>query len=127
MTHFFQQVREFQTTFGLPKPTEAAIESRQRIRRFKEILYEEMQEADAILDIADLADWLGDIIVYCTSEAYRHGIPIEKVLSIIMDSNMSKLGPDGRAIIINGKVQKGPGYWKPEPKIRELFITGETK
>ena len=127
MTRFFQQVREFQTAFGLPQHTEAAIESRQRIRRFKEILYEEMQEADAILDVADLADWLGDIIVYCTSEAYRHGIPIEKVLSIIMDSNMSKLGPDGRAIIINGKVQKGPGYWKPEPKIRELFITGETK
>lgn len=121
MTHFFQRVREFNKVFGLPAPAQPVPPCRDRVRRFKEILYEELQEADAIVDEVDLADWLGDIIVYCTNEAYRHGIPIELVLSIIMDSNMSKLGADGKAIIENGKVQKGPGYWKPEPKIRDLF------
>lgn len=122
MIHFFQSVREFNKTFGIPAQEEPRIESHTRVRRFKEILYEELQEADAIIDIADLADWLGDIIVYCTSEAYRHGIPLEQVLSIIMESNASKLGADGRPIIENGKVQKGPGYWKPEPRIRKLLL-----
>lgn len=122
MTHFFQRVREFNATFGIPAQEEPRIESHTRIRRFKEILYEEVQEADAIVDVAELADWLGDVIVYCTSEAYRHGIPIEQVLSIIMESNESKLGADGKPIIENGKVQKGPGYWKPEPKIRHLLL-----
>jgi len=55
------------------------------------------------------------------NEALRHRIPIEEVLSIIMESNMSKLGKGSVAIIENGKVQKGPHYWKPEPKIRELL------
>lgn len=122
MTHFFQTVREFNNAFGIPAQEVPRIESHSRIRRFKEILYDELQEADAIVDVADLADWLGDIIVYCTGEACRHGIPIEQVLSIIMESNMSKLGADGKSIIENGKVQKGPGYWKPEPKIRHLLL-----
>jgi len=121
MSPFTQQVLAFNQAFSLPTPARPTIESRARIRRFKEILYDELQEADAIVDSTDLADWLGDIIVYCTSEALRHGIPIEEVLSIIMDSNMSKLGKGGVAIIENGKVQKGPHYWKPEPKIRELL------
>jgi hypothetical protein len=38
-----------------------------------------------------------------------------------MQSNFSKLGADGKAIISEGKVQKGPGYWKPEPQIKELL------
>jgi hypothetical protein len=44
------------------------------------------------------------------------------VLQIIMDSNASKLGADGKPIYdANGKFLKGPNYWKPEPKIRELL------
>ena len=47
---------------------------------------------------------------------------LEAVLQIIMDSNASKLGADGKPIYdANGKFLKGPNYWKPEPKIRELL------
>ena len=56
MTHFFQRVREFNATFGIPAQEEPRIESHTRIRRFKEILYEEVQEADSIVDVAELAD-----------------------------------------------------------------------
>jgi predicted HAD superfamily Cof-like phosphohydrolase len=69
-----------------------------------------------------IADVLGDIIVYCRSEALKYGLPLEDVLNVIMDSNESKLGADGKPIYDeNGKFLKGPGYWKPEPKIRELL------
>jgi len=44
------------------------------------------------------------------------------VLDVIMDSNESKLGADGKPIYdANGKFLKGPGYWKPEPKIKALL------
>ena len=71
--------------------------------------------------LTPVADLLGDIVVYCTSEAQRHGIPLPAVLDVIMDSNASKLQADGTPLFIAGKLQKGPGYWKPEAKIEELL------
>jgi NTP pyrophosphatase (non-canonical NTP hydrolase) len=104
-----------------------------RLGKFKTTLRDEVEEIDEIIDAARkgasktdlavaIADVLGDIIVYCRSEALKYGIPLEDVLDIIMDSNESKLGADGKPIYDeNGKFLKGPNYWKPEPKIRELL------
>ena len=80
-----------------------------------------LTEIDFLVDLADL---LGDIQVYCASEMARFGIPNKEVLDIIMDSNFSKLDDQGNPIYDeNGKVCKGPNYWKPEPKIRELLVS----
>lgn len=103
-----------------------------RMQQFQATLGNEFAELQDIRDtghttsleaLTDLSDLLGDIIVYCLSEAARFGIPLVQVLSIIMESNMSKLGEDGKALKDeNDKFLKGPNYWKPEPKIRELLI-----
>ena len=81
------------------------------------------EETYTLLDfLVDMADWLGDIQVFCASEMARYGLPIKDVLSIIKASNFSKLDVDGKPIYdANGKVQKGPGYWKPEPQIKALL------
>jgi len=104
-----------------------------RLARFKATLLDEVHEIDDIVALAKdgaaaadiavaIADLLGDIIVYCRSEALKYGLPLEEVLDIIMDSNASKLGADGNPIYdANGKFLKGPNYWKPEPKIRALL------
>lgn len=104
-----------------------------RLINLKNILSKELDELDDILQMvgagADhldimtaVADLLGDIQVYCASEMAKWGLPQDEVLRIIMQSNMSKLGADGLPIYDEqGKVQKGPGYWKPEPKIRALL------
>ncbi len=104
-----------------------------RLSKFKITLRDEVDEIDEIIEAAQngasktdlavaIADVLGDIIVYCRSEALKYGIPLEDVLNVIMDSNESKLGADGKPIYDeNGKFLKGPNYWKPEPKIRELL------
>ena len=104
-----------------------------RLRKFKATLLDEVNEIDDIVTAVEgrvdsldvlvaVADLLGDVIVYCRSEALKYGIPLEEVLAIIMDSNESKLGADGKPIYDgNGKFLKGPNYWKPEPKIRELL------
>jgi NTP pyrophosphatase (non-canonical NTP hydrolase) len=106
-----------------------------RLRKFKATLLDEVNEIDEIISAVQagadsldtavaIADLLGDVIVYCRSEALKYGIPLEDVLDIIMDSNESKLGADGKPIYdANGKFLKGPNYWKPEPKIRELLAT----
>ena len=104
-----------------------------RLRRFKATLLDEVQEIDEIVQMAEsgvdrldiavaIADLLGDVIVYCRSEALKYGLPLEQVLDVIMDSNESKLGSDGNPIYdSNGKFLKGPSYWRPEPKIRQLL------
>ena len=117
-----------------PKPTSLVGElASERLIKFKDILSEECTEIDEVIEsyraappveesLTMLADLLGDIIVFCASEAAKFGIPIFEVLDIIMQSNFSKLGEDGKPIYDErGKVQKGPGYWKPEPKIRALL------
>lgn len=104
-----------------------------RLRKFKTTLLDEVNEIDDIVTACEnkaesidvlvaVADLLGDIIVYCRSEALKFGIPLEDVLNVIMDSNESKLGADGKPIYdSNGKFLKGPNYWKPEPRIKELL------
>jgi predicted HAD superfamily Cof-like phosphohydrolase len=104
-----------------------------RLRKFKATLLDEVNEIDEIVTACEnkvdsidvlvaVADLLGDIIVYCRSEALKFGLPLEEVLAIIMDSNESKLGADGKPIYdANGKFLKGPNYWKPEPQIKALL------
>ena len=104
-----------------------------RLKKFKATLLDEVQEIDEIVQMAEsgvdrleiavaIADLLGDVIVYCRSEALKYGLPLEQVLEVIMDSNESKLGADGNPIYdANGKFLKGPNYWKPEPRIRTLL------
>ena len=104
-----------------------------RLTKFKATLLDEVHEIDEIVELSKngapaievavaVADLLGDIMVYCRSEALKYGLPLEEVLDIIMDSNESKLGANGQPIYdANGKFLKGPNYWKPEPRIRQLL------
>lgn len=110
-----------------------------RLKKFKATLMDEVHEIDEIVQKIEnsesdievkvaIADLLGDVIVYCRSEALKYGIPLEEVLDIIMDSNESKLGGDGKPIYDeNGKFLKGPNYWKPEPKIKALLSALDTE
>ena len=132
---FARRIAAMNAMYRLPaheKPT-LPQDPADRLRKFKATLLDEVNEIDEIVEAAKngasalettvaIADLLGDIIVYCRSEALKYGIPLEDVLDIIMDSNESKLGADGKPIYdANGKFLKGPNYWKPEPRIRDLL------
>lgn len=72
--------------------------------------------------LTDMADWLTDLQVYQASEMAKYGIPVKESQNIVMSSNFSKLGADGKPIYDgNGKVQKGPMYWKPEPQLEAML------
>ena len=132
---FAERIAAMNAMYKLPandKPTLPA-DTAGRLAKFKATLMDEVHEIDEIVALAQnaaapadvavaIADVLGDIIVYCRSEALKYGLPLEAVLDIIMDSNESKLGADGKPIYdANGKFLKGPNYWKPEPKIKALL------
>lgn len=137
MSDFSRDIEKFNGIYKLPVsavPTlDVGVAAADRMMAFKDILMEEVQEIDEIIAaqkegrdelevLTMLADLLGDIQVYCASEMAKFGLPLDQVLAIIMQSNFSKLGADGLPIYDErGKVMKGPGYWKPEPKIREIL------
>jgi len=129
LTTYWSDVDRFNEIYKLPRPVKPTNPANDRLDFFKQILLEEVEEVEAIKAktdplerLTDLGDWLADIIVYCSTEARRHGLPIEKILDVIMQSNFSKLGADGKTIYDErGKVLKGPNYWKPEPSIQKLI------
>lgn len=137
-TQFTEDIERFNTMYGLPMPAAPLIKHisiPERMAQFKKILMKEVDEVDDIIKAAEagasdaelatmLADWLGDLTVYAASEARKFGLPMEAILKIIMQSNFSKLAADGSVIMLEGKVQKGPNYWKPEPKLMELLVNG---
>lgn len=137
MSEFANDIAKFNGIYKLPVNTaptlNVGVPAAERMAAFKDILMEEVHEIDEIIAAQNegkdplevltmLADLLGDIQVYCASEMAKFGLPLDQVLGIIMQSNFSKLGADGLPIYDErGKVMKGPGYWKPEPKIRALL------
>lgn len=144
---FEEQVAHFNGVYALEQYHLATRKDMaKRLGVFKKMLAEELDEIDEIIEklvppadelpeiepipgyqnplqaLTDIADLLGDLQVYCASEMIRFNIPVLPTQTIIMDSNMSKLGDDGKPIKRDdGKVMKGPGYWKPEPAIAEML------
>jgi NTP pyrophosphatase (non-canonical NTP hydrolase) len=132
---FAQRIAAMNAMYRLPAHDQPTLpdDVAERLAKFKATLLDEVHEIDEIVSAAKsgaapadvavaIADLLGDIVVYCRSEALKYGLPLEDVLDVIMDSNESKLGADGNPIYdANGKFLKGPNYWKPEPRIRALL------
>lgn len=156
---FEKSIFKFNDMYGVSNPAVPQLDAVgnpvTRLEQFMRILHDELTESSDIFSVliekksADaeklrgllggvtdeelalvmLMDWLGDIQVYCASEMRRYGLPVDKTLEIIMDSNFSKLDENGNPIIVDGKIEKGCRYWKPEPKLLELLreIRKETK
>ena len=74
----------------------------------------ELEEAIEKKDIKEVADALTDILYVTYGAGHAFGINLDKCFEEVQNSNMSKLGPDGKPIYNeSGKVMKGPDYFKP--------------
>ena len=131
---YWDDIKKFNTMYQLERCDKPRHVSSDELRNFHSMLIEEMTEMQPILRkinngddslsvAVELADWLGDLVVYCSTFADQVGIDLGAVLSIIMQSNFSKLDHQGEPIYDRrGEVLKGPNFWGPEQKIRELLI-----
>jgi len=78
---------------------------------------DEYLEACHKKSLVDVADALGDQLYILCGTILKHGMQhiILDVFNEIQESNMSKLGPDGKPILReDGKILKGPGYFRPD-------------
>ena len=57
---------------------------------------------------------LADLVYVCYQYAVNMGWDLDRALELIHESNLSKLGEDGKPILReDGKILKGPNYKKP--------------
>ena len=70
-------------------------------------------------DTVEVADALGDMLYILLGTMLEHGMHnhIGRVFTEIHNSNMSKMGEDGKPIRReDGKILKGPNYFRPNIK-----------
>ncbi|GAA0873306.1 nucleoside triphosphate pyrophosphohydrolase family protein [Gangjinia marincola] len=121
MKKYTNAVSQFHETFGLDQkemPT-ADLGKEKNLLRYKLMREEneEYLEAANNNDLIEVADALGDMLYILCGTIIEHGMHdvIDSVFDEIQDSNMSKLGQDGKPIYReDGKVLKGPNYFKPD-------------
>ncbi len=116
-------VQEFHTAFKIGYKNEpiADLGESKNLLRYKLMREEneEYLEAAQDNDLVEVADALGDMLYILCGTIIEHGMQhkIEEVFNEIQRSNMSKLGKDGSPIYReDGKVLKGPNYFKPNIK-----------
>ena len=113
----FENVKKFMQTFGQEVRTKASFPNDKitnlRINLIREELLE-LEEAIEKKDLKEVADALTDILYVTYGAGHAFGINLDKCFQEVQNSNMSKLGPDGKPIYNEqGKVMKGPDYFKP--------------
>ena len=113
----FENVKKFMQTFGQEVRTKASFPNDKtanlRVNLIREELLE-LEEAIKKKDIKEVADALTDILYVTYGAGHSFGINLDKCFQEVQNSNMSKLGEDGKPITNEyGKVMKGPNYFKP--------------
>jgi len=116
----FSKVGIFMKTFGQDVKNKASFSTdkinKLRIDLIKEEL-EELNEAMRNKDLLEVADALTDILYVTYGAGHAFGIDLDKCFNEVQNSNMSKLDSNGRPIYnSDGKVMKGPNYFKPDLK-----------
>mgnify|MGYP003685420727 CR=1 FL=1 len=76
---------------------------------------DELKEAIDNKNITEVADALTDILYVTYGAGHAFGINLDKCFHEVQNSNMSKLGSDGKPIYNDkGKVIQGTNYFTPD-------------
>jgi|TARA_Y100000389_G_scaffold196693_1_gene230061 predicted HAD superfamily Cof-like phosphohydrolase len=114
----FEQVKNFMETFGQEIKEKAVFPNEKTTSLRYELIEEELNELKEAIDnkdIKEVADALTDILYVTYGAGHAFGINLDKCFKEVQNSNMSKLGSDGKPIYNDkGKVMKGPNYFKPD-------------
>ena len=114
----FESVKKFMETFGQEIKEKAGFPNDKITSLRHDLIKEELEELKEAIDkkdIKEVADALTDILYVTYGAGHAFGIDLDKCFKEVQDSNMSKLGSDGKPIFNSrGKVMKGPNYFKPD-------------
>ena len=113
----FNKVGTFMKTFGQEVKTKPSFSSEKINKLRLDLIREELDELTEAMknkDLLEVADALTDILYVTYGAGHAFGINLDKCFEEVQNSNMSKLGNDGKPIYNEkGKVMKGPNYFKP--------------
>ena len=114
----FDKVGNFMKTFGQEVKTKPSF-STDKINKLRlDLIKEELSELTEAMnnkDLLEVADALTDILYVTYGAGHAFGINLDKCFEEVQNSNMSKLGEDGKPIYNeHGKIMKGPNYFKPD-------------
>ena len=116
----FEKVKKFMQTFGQEVKTKASFPGEKITNLRSKLIEEELSELKEAIenkDITEVADALTDILYVTYGAGHAFGINLDKCFDEVQNSNMSKLGLNGKPIYNeSGKVMKGPNYFKPNLK-----------
>ena len=114
----FEKVRQFMQTFGQEIKTKASFSDEKTNQLRLDLIMEELEELENAMkskDLLEVADALTDILYVTYGAGHAFGINLDKCFDEVQNSNMSKLGKNGKPIYNeSGKVMKGPDYFKPD-------------
>ncbi|MGB0472708.1 MAG: phosphoribosyl-ATP diphosphatase [Alphaproteobacteria bacterium] len=114
----FEKVKQFMQTFGQEVKTKASFSDEKTNQLRLDLISEELEELKNAMtskDLLEVADALTDILYVTYGAGHAFGINLDKCFDEVQNSNMSKLGSDGKPIYNeSGKVMKGPDYFKPD-------------
>jgi len=114
----FESVRKFMETFWTGNQKKAEFPNNKITELRYALIQEELNELKEAIenkDIKEVADALTDILYVTYGAGHAFGINLDKCFEEVQNSNMSKLGLDGKPIYNEmGKVMKGPKYFKPD-------------
>ena len=114
----FEKVKLFMQTFGQEVKTKASFGDEKTNQLRLDLITEELEELKNAMenkDLLEVADALTDILYVTYGAGHAFGIDLDKCFDEVQNSNMSKLGTDGKPIYNeSGKVMKGPDYHKPD-------------
>ena len=114
----FQSVKKFMQTFSQEVKYKAEFPNEKIVQLRSDLIKEELDELNQAIkdkDIKEVADALTDILYVTYGAGHAFGVDLDKCFEEVQQSNMSKLGSDGKPIYNeSGKVMKGPNYFKPD-------------
>ena len=114
----FEKVKQFMQTFGQEVKTKASFSDEKTNQLRLDLITEELEELKNAMeskDLLEVADALTDILYVTYGAGHAFGIDLDKCFDEVQNSNMSKLGKNGKPIYNeSGKVMKGPDYFKPD-------------
>ena len=121
----FDRVKAFMLMFGQEVVEKPEWPSAETMELRIDLIEEELQELkDGILlgdgTLVDVADALTDLLYVVYGAGHSFGINLDKCFEEVHNSNMSKLGNDGKPIYReDGKILKGENF--REPNLKEVL------
>ena len=114
----FESVKIFMQTFGQEVKNKPEYPNEKIVKLRYDLIDEELKELKEAIEkksITDVADALTDILYVTYGAGHAFGIDLDKCFTEVQNSNMSKLGKDGKPIYNEqGKVMKGPNFFEPD-------------